>query len=158
MIQKPPRGGDYDIGAIPKRLLLGDHADAAVDGSGRKASVTGQPLEVVQDLEGQLTGGGQDQRTRRASGEGQQLVQDGQEEGRGLAASRDRVGQEVPAFEGMGDTSRLDGGGAYEAQILDASKEGRVQLEGRKSQNYVRFLGAQQAGRNIRLDRLAQSL
>ena len=84
-------------------------------------------------------------------------MHNGQEEGRGLAAACDCVGQEVPAFEGVGDALRLDWGGAYEAQILDTSKEGRVQLEVRKSQNNVRFLGAQQAGRNIRLDRLAQS-
>ena len=33
-----------------------------------------------------------------------------------------------------------------------------MQLEGRKSHNYVRFYGTQQAGRTIRLDKLALDL
>ena len=49
----------------------------------------------------------------------------------------------------------LDWSGGYEAQLFDTSEEGRVQLEGRKCHNFVRFLGAQQAGRDIRLDKLA---
>jgi hypothetical protein len=52
----------------------------------------------------------------------------------------------------------LDRGWAYEAQLFDTSEEGRVQLEGRKCHNFFRFLGAQQAGRNIRLDKLAHGL
>jgi hypothetical protein len=88
--------------------------------------VPGQPDEVLANLESQLPGRSQDQGARRAPWPIQQMVQDGKNESCGLAASCGCAGQQVPAFERVGDGVRLNGGWAYEAQVLDASQEGRV--------------------------------
>jgi hypothetical protein len=53
-------------------------------------------------------------------------MEDWQDEGRGLAASRGRTSQQVPAFKRRWDGMRLNWSRAYEAKILDASQEGRV--------------------------------
>lgn len=62
-----------------------------------------------------------------------ELMQNGKEECRGLPTSRRSAGEKVPASEGLGDRLFLNGGWAYEAQVLDASKKGRVQIKCSKS-------------------------
>ena len=58
----------------------------------------------------------------------------GQKESSGLPASRGGTGKEIPAFEGRRNRLRLNGGRTQEAQFIDASNKGRVQLECRKRQ------------------------
>jgi hypothetical protein len=59
-------------------------------------------------------------------------MQNGKQESGGLAAPRRRAGEHVTPDERVWDGFRLNGGRAYEAQALDASNEGRVQLESMK--------------------------
>ena len=58
-----------------------------------------------------------------------EAVQDGQDEGRGLAAARHRAGQEVAALEGGRDGLLLDGGGPGEAELADAAQQVGVEAE-----------------------------
>ena len=90
--------------------------------------MAGQVFEIGDDLEGELAGGRHDQRPG-STGSVQQMVENGKQERRGLPAPRGRAGQEITPLEGGGNRFGLNGGRAVEAQVLDASDEGRVQLE-----------------------------
>ena len=58
VVQQSAGRGDDDVDTPAQRSLLRAHADSAEDGCGLEPGVSGQPLEVVQDLEGQLPSGG----------------------------------------------------------------------------------------------------
>jgi hypothetical protein len=58
-----------------------------------------------------------------------QLVEYRQKESSGFPASRGGTGEEILAFEGRRNRFRLNGGRTLEAQFIDASDKGRVQLE-----------------------------
>ena len=134
VIEKPPRGGDDDVRPSSERGLLLTHAHATVHHSRLEPGELGQGIEVVPDLAGELSSRGHDQSAGRAAWLVHQLVKDGQKEGCGFAAARGGTSEQVPAFEGRGDRFRLNRGRALKAQFVDASKEGRVQLECRKIQ------------------------
>jgi hypothetical protein len=63
MVEQPARGRDHDIHATPERMLLGPHADTAVNGRAGERSVNRKVVQILEDLRGQLPGGRQHQRT-----------------------------------------------------------------------------------------------
>ncbi len=91
-------------------------------------------------LEGAGLGDGDRPARRRSAGRAawlvHQLVKNGQKESCGFPAARGGAGKEIPAFEGRRNRFRLNRGRALEAQFVDASNKGRVQLECRKSQGF----------------------
>ena len=129
VIEQPPRGRDDDVDAIPECVLLRTHADAAEHRSARQRRVHRKLLQVLLDLRGQLAGGGQHEGARGAARLSHQPVQDWQQERGGLAASRHRTGEEVPALERRRDGLLLNGRRAREAQFLGATEQIGVQLE-----------------------------
>jgi hypothetical protein len=112
-----------------RKAFLRGHADPAVYRGGPQCREASDSFEVVDDLERELAGGNEHQRSRSASGSIDELMQDGKQECRGLAAAGGRAGEKVAALERRGDGFRLDGRGMCETELLDASQEGRMQLE-----------------------------
>ena len=77
VVEQASGSGHDDVDALPEGLLLSAHLHPAVDGGPFDRGVPGQRVQVIHDLESQLTSGGQDQRSGRAPRLVQQLVQDG---------------------------------------------------------------------------------
>jgi hypothetical protein len=87
-----------------------------------------QALEVGDDLKGELPRRSQHERPCDTPWACEELVEDREEEGGGLAAPGGSAGQEVTPFEGVRNGFGLNGSRAGKAQITDALEEGRVQL------------------------------
>ena len=92
----------------------------------------GERVQVLVDLGGQLAGGGEHEGPRGPARLVGQPLEDGQDEGRGLAASRHGAGQEVLTGEGRGHGFLLDGGGAGEAELADSPEQFVVEAEAGK--------------------------
>jgi hypothetical protein len=103
-----------------------------VHGGGAETGVTREAVEIGHDLLCELARGREDQCPRRPPRTVDELVQNGKQERRGLTAARRGAGEDVTTDERVRDGFRLNGGRAYEAQALDASNEGRVQLQSMK--------------------------
>jgi len=112
VVEQAAGRGDDHVDAPAERLLLRPYADAADDDRHRHARVPAEQLDALLDLRGQLAGGGQDQRPGNAPGPAGQALQDGQDEGRRLAAAGLGAGQDVAAFDGRGNGLGLDGRGS----------------------------------------------
>ena len=108
VVQQPAGRGDDHLHAGPQGLLLRPHGRAADEEADPQRRVVRQAQADVVDLLGQLPGGRDDQRLGRAAGQVEELVQDRQEEGGGLAGARLGGGDEVPAGEDGGDGLGLD--------------------------------------------------
>ena len=89
----------------------------------------GKLAQVLVDLRGQLTCGGEHECARGAARLGDQAVQDGQEKRRRLAAPGHRAGEHVASLERRRDRLLLDRSGARETELLDAFEQVGVQLE-----------------------------
>ena len=129
VIEQPARRRDDHVDAAPERMLLRTHADAAEDRRAGDRRVHGEVLQVLVDLRRQLARRREHERARDAARAVDQLVQDREEERRGLAAAGHRAGEDVAPFEGGRDGGFLDRGGAGEAEFLHALEEAGVKLE-----------------------------
>ena len=136
VIEQAPRRGDDHVYASPKRLHLRTHSHAAVDGRGLDPRMARQRSQIFQELQSQFPGGCQDQGPRGAPRQIHEPVQNGEQEGGGLAASRGGAGEKISPLEGRRDRVRLNGGRGSEPQIVDALQESRVQFDGRERQGY----------------------
>ena len=74
VVEQPARGGDDDFGSTPERCDLRAHRHATVYGCRLETGILSQPVQVIPDLERELPGGSQDQRTGRPPWEVHQLV------------------------------------------------------------------------------------
>ena len=86
-------------------------------------------VQVLEDLRRQLARGREHQRAGGAARAVDQLVQDREQERRGLAAAGHGAGEDVAALEGGRDGVCLDRGGAGEAELLHPLEEAGVKLE-----------------------------
>ena len=86
-------------------------------------------VEVFEDLRGQFAGGRQDERARRAPRLVEELVEDRQQEGRGLAAAGGGAGKHVSSGEGRADGIGLNGGRTREPEVLEGAREAGMQPE-----------------------------
>ena len=112
-IQQPPRGGHQDVQAPPDGVHLGLLAHAAEDDGRAQGQVPAVSGEAVLDLDGQLPGGGEDERPDHPGpGHGPaEALEDGGCEGAGFAGARLGAAQHVPPRQGGRDGLALDGGG-----------------------------------------------
>ena len=124
VIEQPSRRGHDDVDAAPEGVLLRSHAHAAEHRGARHGRVHGQSG----------SGARRSARPARASGVrisarvmprrlAHEPVEDGQHEGRRLAAARHGAGEDVAAFHGGRNRVLLDRGGTSEAHLLDAAEE-----------------------------------
>ena len=129
VVEQPARRGDHDVHAAPKRVLLRAHADAAVDGGRRDRGVHGEIVHVLEDLGGEFTRGAQHEGAGGAALGGEQPVQDGEDEGGGLAAAGHGAGQKIATLEGRRDGIGLDRCGAGKPEFLDALEEAGMEVQ-----------------------------
>ncbi len=126
VIEEAAGRGDDDVDAAAERVLLRPHADPAEDGGAAERRVHGQIVEIGEHLGGELTGRRQHQRPGRPARPIHQLVEDRQQERRGLAAAGGGAAQDVATLETGRDGVVLDGRGPGEPQLLDAQLEAGV--------------------------------
>ncbi len=115
-----------------ERVLLRAHAHAPEDGGAGKRGVEGERVQVLVDLRGQLAGGSEDEGPGGPARLVREALQDGQDEGRGLAAARHGAREQVVAGEGGRHGLLLDGRRAREAELVDAAQQVVVEAEAGK--------------------------
>ena len=137
VIHQPSGRGHHDIGAGFETALLRIHRHAAEDGHGRDRRVVGQADKCVLDLHDQLARRRQDQRAREWLARGiakrrllaEQLLQNRQREGEGLARAGLGARDDVAAVERAGNHRALHRPGAFEAEIVQALHQLRMQRQ-----------------------------
>ena len=129
VIEQAARRRDDDVDAAAERVLLRAHADAAEDRRAGDRRVHGEVVEVLEDLRRQLARRREHQRARRAARLVDQLVEDRQQERRGLAAAGLGAGEHVAALERRRNRVGLDRRGPGEAELLDAFEQAGVKLQ-----------------------------
>ncbi len=121
VLEPARRGNDNVRLARLSRLLL--QANATVDGGDLQRPGMGNPIGGVDDLGGELTGRGEDER-RRARVLGVDPVDQRHHEGEGLARAGRRLGQHVAAGENVADHLGLDGERGVEALLVEGVHNG----------------------------------
>ena len=108
-VLEPAGGGDEDVGAAGGGDLRAE-ADAAVDGGDTKPAGGGDGAQLIDDLAGQLAGGGEDQ-GRAWPGARLDALDQRDAEGERLARAGRGLDEQVVAGERVAETIRLDGEG-----------------------------------------------
>ena len=125
-VQEPAGAGDDDVDPSLEGLLLGLGGDPAEDGGDVHVDDAGQGLDDLGDLEGELTGGGQDQ-ADGVAGAGlvllRQTLDQRQAEGQGLARAGAAAAEHVTPGEGVRQGGGLDGEGCGEAAGVEVGGE-----------------------------------
>jgi len=129
VVQQATWRGHQHVHAGAQRLLLRTGGHAAVHGGAPQAGAGGQDAEVIEDLHGEFPRGRQDEGARAAGLPDGQAVQNGQEEGSGLAAAGDGGGHQVASREQNRDRPVLDWSGPGEAHLLHGVQQGRGQTQ-----------------------------
>ena len=120
VIEQASRRRDDDVHAALEGVLLRPHPDAAEDRRAGDGGVDRQRVQILEDLRRQLTRRRQHERPRRPPRLVDETVQNRQQKRRGLAAAGLRRGDDVLALHRRGNRLRLNGGGPYETEFLDA--------------------------------------
>ena len=129
VIEQPSGRGNQHVDAAAKRVLLRPHPDAAENRRAGDRRVHGEIVEVGEDLRRELPRRREHERARGAARLLDQLVQDRQQEGCGLAAAGLRARQHIAAFEPRRDRVGLDWRRAGESEFLDAFEQAGVEFE-----------------------------
>lgn len=119
MVEKSPRGGDDDLRSATQSACLPLHAHPAVDPDSPTGGVTAELPEKSLSLDHELAGGREHQRIDSAGRQVKGPLQDGEEEGCGLARARLGRRDDVASEDGLGDRPALDLGGDVVAHLLD---------------------------------------
>lgn len=104
------------MGALQQRLGLGAHRHPANDEGAADAERGSEGPELLDDLDGELPGGGDDE-GEDAEGVLREAVEDGEGEGGGLSAAGLGEAEDVVAGEDAGDAVGLDGGRRADAEL-----------------------------------------
>ena len=123
MIQQAPGAGYQDLGPGLERLDLRCGADPAVDCGAADFRAPAESLDGLVNLLGQLTRGGDDQRSSPPGWAAEQPVQDGQDEGCGLAGAGLCGADDVAAGQNGWDCGILNGGwGGITCAVIPGSR------------------------------------
>ena len=112
-IQQAAGGGDQNVHTPLQRLHLGGLSHAAEDDGRAQRQVGAIGGQTLMDLDGQLPGGGDNQRADGAAGHSAagKALEDGGGEGTGFAGAGLRQAQHIPALQYRRNGACLDGGG-----------------------------------------------
>ena len=126
------RAGDQDVHALFQGLHLGCLAHAAENDGAAQAEVLAVGVEALADLQGQLAGRGEDQRTDGPlfpGGVGSEPVQHGQRKGSRLAGTGLGTAHQIPAGQHRRDRRRLNGRRGLIARLLHSAQQGGGQIQ-----------------------------
>src|SRR5437868_2170098 len=129
MVEKTAGRGDDDVNADPEGVLLWSHPYPAEHSGAGEWGVCRQLVEVLVDLCRQFAGGREHQCPRRSAGFPHQSMENGEEERRGLAASRHGTGEEILPLERGWNRLLLNRRCSGEAELFNASEQVGMQLE-----------------------------
>ncbi len=144
VVAQAARGADHDMAAIGQRPLLPAHIHAADAGDDTGACRTVEPDQLPVDLEGELTGGGDDQGQRlarglEALGVAQQGGRHGEPVGDRLAGARLGGHEEIPIGSLRLQHGGLDGGRIVVAFVGQGAVEAGIGLGERHENGLNRF-------------------
>ena len=131
-VDEPARRGDDDVDAAPQLLDLALDVGSAVDGDGAQSGGLGQRFEHLAHLDGELTGGDEDERlgpTGLGRGGGHRALQQRHAEGQRLARAGLGLAADVAAGEGVLHGHGLDGERGMDALLLEGLDDGRVDAQ-----------------------------
>ena len=134
-VQQAARGGDEDVELVAQRLALLLVVHAAHHARHLEVGEARQRLGVLLDLQRQLAGRGHDQRPRRTRllGVGRLLLEevgeDRDQEGRGLAGAGLGLAHHVAAEQGLGQRLGLDRRAVLVPQGVDRPHQRQRQIE-----------------------------
>ncbi|MNS70764.1 hypothetical protein D3C72_1041120 [compost metagenome] len=146
VVDQAAGGGDDHVHALLQDLALLVVIHATVDQREAQAEVGAELDRILVDLDGQFAGRGEDQRARifrLAIGQRrarQQAVHDSDQEGQRLAGAGLGLAGDVATGQRDRQGQRLDGRAAGESGSFKTGLQGRMQIEGRKSQIGQRFV------------------
>ena len=133
VVEEAAGGGHDDVGAAAKRVLLGAHADASVDGGGGDRGVHPESVQVLVDLRREFSRGGEDQRTGEALRLAAEAMNDGEAERGALAAAGHGAGEQVAPLDTGRKGLLLNGSRVLETELLDAAQKfGREAVFGKR--------------------------
>ena len=121
-----------------QRAQLATHRDAPVDGNHLQTSKLGERADLLRDLAGELSGGGEHQSSRAPAVRREESVEQRQREGRGLASAGLSHAQHVAAIEPGGNGFELDRAGGLIASGADTTDERFVKPEPFETVRYIR--------------------
>ena len=131
-IVQPSRAGDEDVHALFQRFHLRSLPHAAKDDGAAQFQVLAVGFKAFADLQGQLPGGGQDQRTDSALAAGRiggEPVQHGQRKSRRLAGAGLGAAHQIPACQHRRDGRCLNGRGGLVARFLHSAQQRGGQIQ-----------------------------
>src|SRR6266851_6737627 len=129
MIEQPAGRADDDVDAAAEGVLLWAHPDATEDRRAVDRRVDGEVLQVLEDLRRELAGRRDDQGARRPAWLRNQLIEDWQQEGDGLAAPGHGAGEDVLALEGGRNRVRLNRGRPGKPEVLQTAQQIGMKLD-----------------------------
>ena len=135
-VEQPPGRRDEDLDAAAQGLDLGVHRDAAVDDGRAQRDGPAVGPDALVDLHRELARRHEDEHADRVAGRREarvglaaQAIEDGQDEGGGLAGAGLGGGEHVAALEDERDGGRLDGGRGLVSLLGDHAHEVGRQAE-----------------------------
>jgi hypothetical protein len=132
MVEETAGRPDDDVDAAAERVLLRSHADAAEDGGRGQWRMHREIVEIFDNLRRQLASRRQHERARRAARLVHQLVENREQERRGLAAAGHRAGEQVLTGERKRDGISLNRRRPRETEILQPLQQAGMKSEMRE--------------------------
>ena len=132
-VEQAAGAGDDDLRTGAKALDLRVLVHPAEHRQGAHPGVLGEGLELLVDLDRELAGRREDERTRVLAAPLPEPVEDGQREGCGLAGARLGEAEDIPALDHLANGLGLDRPGLLVAGLLDGLEDVRVESEGGKA-------------------------
>ena len=125
MVEQPTRRGNHDVDAALDLRDLRARTDTAVNLHATDRAVLAIDPHALVDLSGELTRGRQDQCAHLPPARWRVLeqLQHGQREGGCLAGAGLGAGEDVVAFEDVGDGFALDRGRCFIALFVDSTQQ-----------------------------------
>ena len=131
-VVQPSRTGDEDVHALFQRFHLRCLSHAAKDDGAAQLQVLAVGFKAFADLQSQLPGRGQDQRTDSALAAGcvgGEPIQHGQRKGRRLAGAGLGAAHQIPACQHRRDGRCLNGRGGLIARFLHSAQQRGGQIQ-----------------------------
>ena len=134
VVEQPAGRGDDQVAPLRKARCCGPIATPPYTAATVRRVCRARSWASSAICCGQLARGREHERAGLAARLGQQALEDGEQEGSGLAAARHGRSQHVAACEAGGNRLGLDRRGLFEAEVAERTRQARVQVQRGKRQ------------------------